>query len=201
MDVLQGANAGHQQPRPVVPLAQAGMRGFVAKPHSGPAGGLLLGWSTLHPSDRAGPASQQSSSIPPSLDIETVWKAAAWRAVAWRAVGGLGLDWTLFLMDTKKPEVSGLPVFYHGMFKIWNFFKKQNKGSGTLYWLLEEPLVYGGRLDISSVAISALSRTLISAGIVTLWKLVNILGADLSKVEDLAACMGLLNSFTTGRPP
>ncbi|KAK3547815.1 hypothetical protein QTP86_031794 [Hemibagrus guttatus] len=46
-DVLQGANAGHQQPSRVVPLAQAGMYGSTTKPagkHPGPAGGLHLGW-------------------------------------------------------------------------------------------------------------------------------------------------------------
>ncbi|KAK3517082.1 hypothetical protein QTP86_004127 [Hemibagrus guttatus] len=49
-DVLQGANAGYQQPRRVVPLAQAGMRRSTAEPaskHPGPVGGLLLGRSTL----------------------------------------------------------------------------------------------------------------------------------------------------------
>ncbi|KAK3564302.1 hypothetical protein QTP86_012382 [Hemibagrus guttatus] len=60
-------------------------------------------------------------------------------------------------------------------------------GSGTLHWLLEEPLVCSGWLDISSVAIPALSKTLISSGIVTLRGLVNIL----SRVEDMEAGMGL----------
>ncbi|KAK3530558.1 hypothetical protein QTP86_027926, partial [Hemibagrus guttatus] len=49
-DVLQGANAGYQQPRRVVPLAQTGMRRSAAEPaskHPGPVGGLLLGRSTL----------------------------------------------------------------------------------------------------------------------------------------------------------
>ncbi|KAK3558600.1 hypothetical protein QTP86_021661, partial [Hemibagrus guttatus] len=68
--------------------------------------------------------------------------------------------------------------------------KKQNKGCRTLHWLLEEPLVYGGRLDISSVTVPALSRTLISSGIVTLRELVNIAWSDLSRAEDLALRMG-----------
>ncbi|KAK3512449.1 hypothetical protein QTP70_012432 [Hemibagrus guttatus] len=94
-------------------------------------------------------------------------------------------------MDTKMLDISGLPMFYRGLFKIWNVFKNQNKGCRTVHWLLEEPLVYGGRLDISGVTIPALSRTLVSSGIVTLRELVNVAGSDLSRAEDLAARMGL----------
>ncbi|KAK3523999.1 hypothetical protein QTP70_017516 [Hemibagrus guttatus] len=46
-------------------------------------------------------------------------KDLIWRAVAHgllHKVGGLGLDRTLFLMDTKTLEVSGLPSFYRGLF-------------------------------------------------------------------------------------
>ncbi|XP_053533103.1 transposon TX1 uncharacterized 149 kDa protein isoform X1 [Ictalurus punctatus] len=118
-----------------------------------------------------------------------VWRAAAYRLL--HTVGGLGLDRTLFLMDTKTLDLAGLPVFYSGLFKIWTFFKKQIKGCRTPYWLLEEPLVNGGRLDISGVTTPSLSRVLVSSGIVTLRQLVNIAGTDLSRAEDLAASLGL----------
>ncbi|KAK3526114.1 hypothetical protein QTP70_015999, partial [Hemibagrus guttatus] len=120
---------------------------------------------------------------------DLVWRAAASGLL--RTVKGLGLDRALFLMDTKMLDISGLPMFYRGLFKIWNVFKKQNKGCRTVHWLLEEPLVYGGRLDISGVTVPALSRTLVSSGIVTLRELVNVAGSDLSRAEDLAARMGL----------
>ncbi|KAK3557975.1 hypothetical protein QTP86_005636 [Hemibagrus guttatus] len=120
---------------------------------------------------------------------DLVWRAAASGLL--RTVKGLGLDRALFLMDTKMLDISGLPMFYRGLFKIWNVFKKQNKGYRTVHWLLEEPLVYGGRLDISGVTVPALSRTLIFSGIVTLRELVNVAGSDLSRAEDLAARMGL----------
>ncbi|KAK3569123.1 hypothetical protein QTP86_024496 [Hemibagrus guttatus] len=97
---------------------------------------------------------------------DLVWRAAASGLL--RTVKGLGLDRALFLMDTKMLDISGLPMFYCGLFKIWNVFKKQNKGYRTVHWLLEEPLVYGGRLDISGVTVPALSRTLVSSGIVML---------------------------------
>ncbi|KAK3522473.1 hypothetical protein QTP86_013341 [Hemibagrus guttatus] len=120
---------------------------------------------------------------------DLVWRAAASGLL--RTVKGLGLDRALFLMDTKMLDISGLPMFYRGLFKIWNVFKKQNKGCRTAHWLLEEPLVYGGRLDISGVTVPAPSRTLVSSGIVTLRELVNVAGSDLSRAEDLAARMGL----------
>ncbi|KAK3506004.1 hypothetical protein QTP70_018512, partial [Hemibagrus guttatus] len=120
---------------------------------------------------------------------DLVWRAAASGLL--HTVKGLGLDRALFLMDTKMLDISGLPMFYRGLFKIWNVFKKQNKGCRTVHWLLEEPLVYGGRLDISGVTVPALSRTLISSGIVTLRELVNVAGSDLSRTEDLAVRMGL----------
>ncbi|KAK3506792.1 hypothetical protein QTP70_028286 [Hemibagrus guttatus] len=94
-------------------------------------------------------------------------------------------------MDTKMLDISGLPMFYRGPFKIWNVFNKQNKGYRTVHWLLEEPLVYGRRLDISGVTVPALSRTLISSGIVTLRELMNVAGSDFSMAEDLAAHIGL----------
>ncbi|KAK3550043.1 hypothetical protein QTP86_018661, partial [Hemibagrus guttatus] len=120
---------------------------------------------------------------------DLVWRAAASGLL--HTVKGLGLDRALFLMDTKMLDISGLPMFYRGLFKIWNVFKKQNKGCRSVHWLLEEPLVYGGRLDISGVTVPALSRTLVSSGIVTLRELVNITGSDLLRAEDLAARMGL----------
>ncbi|KAK3508573.1 hypothetical protein QTP70_032908, partial [Hemibagrus guttatus] len=116
---------------------------------------------------------------------DLVWRAAASGLL--RTVKRLGLDRALFLMDTKMLDISGLPMFYRGLFKIWNVFKKQNKGYRTVHWLLEEPPVYSGRLDISGVTVPALSRTLVSSGIMTLWELVNVSGSDLSR----AARMGL----------
>ncbi|KAK3570639.1 hypothetical protein QTP86_024538 [Hemibagrus guttatus] len=66
-----------------------------------------------------------------------------------------------------------------------------HKGYGTLHWLMEEPLIHGGRLDISGVTVPALYRALISSRVVTLRELVNIAGTDLSRAEDLAARLGL----------
>ncbi|KAK3548285.1 hypothetical protein QTP70_007356 [Hemibagrus guttatus] len=115
-----------------------------------------------------------------------VWRAAASGLLC--TVKGLGLDRALFLMDTKFLDYQCFTVDF---LRSGMFLKKQNKGCQSVHWLLEEPLVYGGRLDISGVTVPALSRTLVSSGIVTLRELVNVTGSDLSRAEDLAARMGL----------
>lgn len=77
-----------------------------------------------------------------------------WRNVAnfiLSQVGGLGLDSALFLMDSSKIQLNGLTPFYKGVFRIWSLFKKRRGGFGmSLYWLLEEPTVFGARFDVSS---------------------------------------------------
>ncbi|KAK3565998.1 hypothetical protein QTP86_024206 [Hemibagrus guttatus] len=60
-----------------------------------------------------------------------------------------------------------------------------------LHWLLKEPLIHAGHLDISGVTAPALSRALISLRVVTLRELVNITEMDLSWAEYLAARLGL----------
>ncbi|KAK3517607.1 hypothetical protein QTP70_012966 [Hemibagrus guttatus] len=90
------------------------------------------------------------------------------------------------------------------------FLQRLLTGPKDLIWrpvahglLHKEPLIHGGCLGISGVTAPALSRALISSRVVTLRELVNITGTDLSRVEDLAACLGLrenngmcsLNSF------
>ncbi|KAK3522499.1 hypothetical protein QTP86_016151 [Hemibagrus guttatus] len=156
--------------------------------------------SVLHlPKEEGGQGLVQLSSRAAAFRLQFIQRLPGPRDLVWRAaasgllrtVKGLGLDRALFLMDTKMLDISGLPMFYCGLFKIWNVFKKQNKGCRTVHWLLEEPLVYGGRLDISGVTVPALSRTLVSSGIVTLRELVNVAGLDLSRAEDLAVRMGL----------
>ena len=77
-----------------------------------------------------------------------------WRRVAYailQTVGGLGQDKPLFLMDPAKLDTTGLPVFYKGLFKVWNLFKvqKEEEEDVSLHWLLSEPVINGARLDIT----------------------------------------------------
>ncbi|KAK3562976.1 hypothetical protein QTP86_013064 [Hemibagrus guttatus] len=48
-----------------------------------------------------------------SLDQSFVWRQQPWIITT---VKGLGLDRALFLMDTKMLDISGLPMFYRGLF-------------------------------------------------------------------------------------
>ncbi len=77
-----------------------------------------------------------------------------WCAVAYvilHKLENLGLDKTLFLLDPTKLNISSLSVFYRNLFKVWSLFVfKQTEDPQSLYWLLEEPLVRGARLDLSA---------------------------------------------------
>ncbi|KAK3541356.1 hypothetical protein QTP86_023072 [Hemibagrus guttatus] len=57
---------------------------------------------------------------------DLVWRAAASGLL--RTVKRTGAGQSFVLMDTKMLDISGLPMFYRGLFKLWNVFKKQNKG-------------------------------------------------------------------------
>lgn len=54
-----------------------------------------------------------------------------WRPLACTILnqfGGLGLNKSLFLMDLTQPNVKDLPVFYRGLFKVWNLLQKTRLG-------------------------------------------------------------------------
>lgn len=72
-------------------------------------------------------------------------------------------------------------------YRATHCFQKQIKVHRTLHWLLEDPLVYGGRLDISVGTVFTLSRALATTGIITLSQLVEITGTELPQAEDLVA--------------
>ena len=120
---------------------------------------------------------------------ELVWRAVSYTIL--HTVGGLGLDRALFLMSTKTLDIAGLPVFYRGLFKIWDFFKVNKQAGSALHWLLEEPLFNGARLDLAGTITPALTRVLLSSGVTTLRRLVDVAGPDLTRVEDVAARLGM----------
>ncbi len=60
------------------------------------------------------------------------------------------MDLTLFLMDHKKINFTGIPAFYQSLFKVWGLFKNRwMEPAISLYWLLKEPLIFGARFDVS----------------------------------------------------
>lgn len=120
---------------------------------------------------------------------ECKWCAAAF--VILHKLENLGLDKTLFLMDPGKMNLSILPVFYRNILKVWSLFHFKKDLSPSLYWLLKEPLVYGSRLDVSTdVCIPGFSRSLISSGIFTLEKVLEITGTDFKNEDTLAQRLG-----------
>ncbi|KAI4899661.1 hypothetical protein NFI96_033222 [Prochilodus magdalenae] len=118
-----------------------------------------------------------------------VWKIPVSRVL--QTVEGLGLDRALFLLDSRTLDFGGLPVFYKGLFKVWELFIVQRESCSSLYWLLEEPLVHSSRLDISSQTSHNLSRLLIAAGVTKLGQLVGLAGPELTNAESFAAQLGL----------
>lgn len=112
-----------------------------------------------------------------------VWRPLAC-AILQRA-GGLGLDASIFLMDYKGPTLSGLPVFYNGLLRAWSFLKRCRAGSATsTFWLLEEPLVYGSRLDVCCEALPQLTELLCASKTVKLRQAVGTAGRELDQVGD-----------------
>ncbi len=65
-----------------------------------------------------------------------------------KSLGGLGLDTSLFLMDPQKVDTASAPMFYKNVFKVWNLFGAViGQNSRSIFWLLQEPLIYGTRFD------------------------------------------------------
>jgi len=58
-------------------------------------------------------------------------------------------DLALFKMDFNLFKLCGLSPFYQSLFKAWTCFEWKRPGPAcSLHWPLQEPLVYGARLDI-----------------------------------------------------
>jgi len=65
---------------------------------------------------------------------------------------------------------------------------KKSESTNSLFWLLEEPMVNGARLDVMSTS-STFTELLIQAEITTLRKLVTLAGAELANAEEGTACL------------
>ncbi|KAI4895634.1 hypothetical protein NFI96_019599 [Prochilodus magdalenae] len=118
-----------------------------------------------------------------------VWRIPVSRVL--QTVEGHGLDRAMFLLDTRTLDFGGLPVFYKGLFKIWELFILHRESCSSLYWLMEEPLVNSARLDISSQTSHDLSRILIAAGVTKLGQLVGLVGPELTNRKNFAAQLGI----------
>ncbi|KAK0147749.1 Transposon TX1 uncharacterized protein [Merluccius polli] len=79
-----------------------------------------------------------------------------------------------------------------GVLKAWGLFKKTRmEHSVSLYWLLQEPLIGGSRMDIQDNGLPGLHHVLRSAGVLTLRQVVDAAGHGLMNTAALAARIGL----------
>ncbi len=118
-----------------------------------------------------------------------------WCAVAYvilHKLENLGLDKTLFLLDPRKLNTSGLPVFYRNIFKVWSLFVvRQAEDPLSLYWLLEEPIVHGARLDLSVNGLfPGLNKALVDNKVITLGQLLETAGLDFKNDEAIDQRLG-----------
>ncbi|KAI4874448.1 hypothetical protein NFI96_005558 [Prochilodus magdalenae] len=115
-----------------------------------------------------------------------------------QTVEGLGLDRALFLLDTRTLDFGGLPVFYKGLFKIWELFILPRESCSSLYWLLEEPFIPAPIWTSPARPPNDLSRILIAVGVTKLGQLVGLAGPGLSNCsiteEGCAALVSALKS-------
>lgn len=83
---------------------------------------------------------------------ELSWMGAACAIL--RNIEGLGLDKTLFWLDSQRLKLSNSPVFYRNLFKVWSLFKKNRESNGaSLYfknhWLVAHVWTYHVRFRSS----------------------------------------------------
>lgn len=76
-------------------------------------------------------------------NLETPCRVLAGRIL--KQVGNLGLRQTIFLLDTTFLNVRGFFSFYCSVFRAWSVVERRRlfAKKSSLFWLLEEPIVYG----------------------------------------------------------
>ncbi|KAI3358278.1 hypothetical protein L3Q82_003276 [Scortum barcoo] len=103
---------------------------------------------------------------------------------------GLQGVWTLHLCQR----------FTGSVFSVWILLRKQRREQAdSLYWLLQEPVLFGGFLDCPSWSGPTLSRLLRAAGVSTLGQVVELAGPRLDDPVGLAAQLGLRSTRIMGQ--
>ncbi len=90
-------------------------------------------------------------------------------------------------------DLSKMSSFYRNLFKLWSLFRFQKvESSHSLYWLLEEPLILGARLDVSdSCNLHGLSLALQKSGTTTLGQMLTLAGPNLENAEVTSLHLGI----------
>lgn len=86
-----------------------------------------------------------------------------------------------------------MPYFYKNLFKVWSLFQIQKtESSYSLHWLLEEPLIFGARLDITNNCnLNGLSIALQKSRAVTLGQMLILAGSNLENAEMASQHLGI----------
>ena len=110
-----------------------------------------------------------------------------------RRLGGLGLDFSLFLMDPSRLDTASLPPFYQSVFSIWGRVRRQRERQqrASLHRLLQEPVLFGSILDCPGGGDSTFHRLLRTAGVLSLGQVVELTGPTMEEPAGLAAGLGL----------
>ncbi|KAK3518319.1 hypothetical protein QTP86_018791, partial [Hemibagrus guttatus] len=74
--------------------------------------------------------------------------------------------------------------------------ERRAAATGSLHWLLKEPLIHGAHLDIAG---DALTQTLLTSGVITLGHLVDLAGPELNDADGAAACLRLRSTRTVAQ--
>lgn len=94
-------------------------------------------------------------------------------SVILRGKGELGMDASVFLLNCNLIFCYEIPVFYKGLFKAWTLFCwKRLEPASSLFWLLEEPLLFGARLDAHDGTGLAFAKRLLESKVVKLRQIV-----------------------------
>ena len=127
---------------------------------------------------------------------DTLWRPLS-RCIL-QGFNGLGHDFNLFLMNIPNMSTSSLPAFYESVFRVWNLLRKERRGQvDSLYWILQEPVLWGTRMDLPSWAGQDLATRLQTAGVVTLGQVVALTGPRMDDPCGLAARLGLTSVRVT----
>ncbi len=81
--------------------------------------------------------------------LDENWSLAA--SIIKKKNEGLDLDKSMHWMKPKKMPVFKLPIYCCNLFKVWSLFKVLRCGNtDSLYWTLQEPLIFGSQFDVSN---------------------------------------------------
>ncbi len=84
------------------------------------------------------------------------------------------------------------PSFYESLFKVWSLFHIQkSENPYSLYWLLEEPLILGARLDATdNSSFFHWGSKLKESKVIILRQLLDLAGENLDNAEMVANFLG-----------